>query len=95
MKDEIMRHRNLGAVRVTEACRYLQSTNPDQSSTYVEHDGDIKEVTKDLVVPMPRHVQEHVKHCRECQDRAFCVEGQKLLKDWQTVAARIDALPKR
>ena len=43
-------HKNLGEVEYTEACRFLQLTNPDPSSIFVEHDGDIKEVTKSLVV---------------------------------------------
>ncbi len=43
-------HKNLGEVEYTKACQFLQLTNPDPSSIFVEHDGDIKEVTKSLVV---------------------------------------------
>ena len=44
---------------------------------------------------LPRHIEEHVKHCTECQRRgALCLEGSKLLEDWRTIAARIDKLPK-
>lgn len=42
-------HANLGAALVTDACRYMQATNPDSSSVYIEHDGDLKEVSKHLV----------------------------------------------
>ncbi len=42
-------HRHLGPCLVTEACEYLQRTNPDTTSMYVEHDGELKEVTKALV----------------------------------------------
>jgi hypothetical protein len=43
---------------------------------------------------LPRHIQEHVKHCTECQKRKdLCKDGNKLFTDWKTVAARIDRLP--
>lgn len=42
-------HSNLGEALITDACRYLQATNPDSSSVYIEHEGDVKEVTKNLV----------------------------------------------
>jgi len=41
-------HQNLGPVETTEACVGMQSLNPDPSSLFVEHDGDIIEVTKAL-----------------------------------------------
>lgn len=42
-------HRHIGLCQVTETCLYMQRTNPDTTSMYVEHDGDLKEVTKALV----------------------------------------------
>ena len=42
-------HKNLGEVLITEACEYLQATNPDPTSIFIEHDGEIKEVTRNLV----------------------------------------------
>ena len=43
-------HKNLGEVEYTEACQFLQLTNPDPTSIFIEHYGDIKEVTKSSVV---------------------------------------------
>jgi hypothetical protein len=54
---------------------------------------------------LPRHIEEHAKHCDECQRRRvilvplteeqqLCSVGLKLLADWKTIAARIDKLPK-
>jgi hypothetical protein len=48
-KRRLAWHRNLGEVWITEACDYLQNSNPDPSSCFVEHDGDVKEVTRNLV----------------------------------------------
>lgn len=42
-------HRELGPVTITDECRELQRTNPDPTSTYVVHDGELKEVTKALL----------------------------------------------
>jgi len=42
-------HKNLGFVKYTEACQFLQLTNPDPSSIFVEYDGEIIEVTKYFV----------------------------------------------
>ena len=43
-------HKNLGEVIYSEACQFMQLTNPDPTSIFIEHDGDIKEVSKQLVV---------------------------------------------
>jgi hypothetical protein len=45
-----VRHKNLGECLVTEACLHIQRTNPDTWTMFVEHDGELKEVTKALVV---------------------------------------------
>lgn len=42
-------HKYLGVCRITHACEYMQKSNPDVTSIFVEHDGEIKEVTKALV----------------------------------------------
>lgn len=42
-------HRNLGLVEIDESCLALQATNPDSTSMFVKHDGEIKEVTRALV----------------------------------------------
>lgn len=42
-------HKNLGPVVFTEACEHLQKTNPDSSSIFVEHFGEIIEVSKAMV----------------------------------------------
>lgn len=44
-------HRNLGIVEITEACLFMQDRNPDASTLYVEHDGDIKEVSYNMMIP--------------------------------------------
>jgi hypothetical protein len=42
-------HANLGDALVTEDCMRMQRTNPDKTSMFIEHDGELKEVTKALV----------------------------------------------
>lgn len=49
MKPIKVTHKFLGAAYITEACLAMQSMNPDTTSTYIEHDGEVKEVTKSLV----------------------------------------------
>jgi hypothetical protein len=44
---------------------------------------------------LPRHIQEHVKHCPDCHKRdALCAVGEKLVADHKIVSDRIDKLPK-
>jgi hypothetical protein len=45
-------HKNLGPVVFTEACEHLQKTNPDSSSVFVEHDGEVMEVSKSMVAEL-------------------------------------------
>jgi hypothetical protein len=45
------KHKNLGNVEITEACLFMQDCNPDPSTLYVEHDGDIKEVSYNMMIP--------------------------------------------
>jgi hypothetical protein len=47
-------HRNLGVVEITEACLFMQDCNPDASTLYVEHDGDIKEVSHNMMIPQSK-----------------------------------------
>lgn len=42
-------HRHLGPVEITLKCMMLQQINPDPSSVYVEHRGEIIEVSKSLI----------------------------------------------
>ena len=42
-------HKNLGQVEITEACEFLQKSNPDSYSIFVEHLGEIIEVSKAMV----------------------------------------------
>lgn len=42
-------HRNLGLVEICETCLAMQAMNPDPTSMFVKHDGDVKEVTRALV----------------------------------------------
>jgi hypothetical protein len=42
-------HKNLGLVEITSACAYMQALNPDNTSVFIEHDGEIKEVTKSML----------------------------------------------
>ena len=42
-------HRSLGDVTFTEACFLLMLKHGDSASVFVEHDGDIKEVSIALV----------------------------------------------
>ena len=40
---------HLGTVKQTDACIIMQENNPDPTSMFVEHDGEIKEVSRNLV----------------------------------------------
>jgi hypothetical protein len=42
-------HVNLGRVKITDACMALQKANPDSTSCFVEHEGEIKEVSRLMV----------------------------------------------
>jgi hypothetical protein len=42
-------HKNLGEVFVTVDCLALQLQNPDPTSLFVEHDGEIKEVSRAMM----------------------------------------------
>ncbi len=42
-------HKNLGKVKIDEQCLQLQKRNPDSSSIYVNHNGEIKEVSKKMI----------------------------------------------
>ena len=46
---ETVTHRNLGLVEIDENCHALQAMNPDSTSMFIKHDGEIKEVTSALV----------------------------------------------
>lgn len=43
-------HKILGIVEITEACEQMQKQNCDSTTMYIEHDGEIKEVSKTLVI---------------------------------------------
>lgn len=42
-------HRFLGEVVICEGCIALNQANPDTTTTFVNHDGEIKEVTSKLL----------------------------------------------
>jgi hypothetical protein len=42
-------HSNIGECFVDASCLIMQRTNPDSTSMYVIHDGELKEVTKAMV----------------------------------------------
>ncbi len=42
-------HKNLGEVFVTVDCLALQLQNPDPTSIFVEHNGEIKEVSRAMM----------------------------------------------
>lgn len=43
------KHKNLGDVFITIECLALQLRNSDPSSIFVEHDGEIKEVSRSMI----------------------------------------------
>lgn len=45
----IFKHKILGDIEITEECLKINLCNPDPTSTFVFHDGQIKEVSKSLV----------------------------------------------
>ena len=42
-------HRNLGECIININCLVMQVRNPDPTSIFVEHDGDIKEVSRSMI----------------------------------------------
>ena len=42
-------HSCLGSVEITDECLVMQAMNPDPTSMFVEHAGEIKEVSRNLV----------------------------------------------
>lgn len=42
-------HKFLGPVVITEQCMQLQVKNPDPSTIFVEFEGEVREVTKNLL----------------------------------------------
>jgi len=49
MQDIIYHHKILGEVKVTDACRELNKTNLDKTSTFVEYEDETREVTTALI----------------------------------------------
>ena len=50
MDNQIVHHKSLGEVKITDQTRYMDVHAPkDSTSIFVEHNGDIKEVTKSLI----------------------------------------------
>lgn len=43
-------HKNLGDVFITVECLAMQLQNPDPTSIFVEHNGEIKEVSRSMMV---------------------------------------------
>jgi len=50
MKETIYHHKILGEVRITNACRELNKTNPDKTSVFIEYEDETREVTKKLII---------------------------------------------
>jgi len=44
------KHKNLGDVFITIDCLAMQLQNPDPTSIFVEHDGEIKEVSRAMII---------------------------------------------
>ena len=45
----ICKHKNLGYGKITDACLAMQASNPDPTSIFIEHAGEVIEVSKQLV----------------------------------------------
>jgi hypothetical protein len=43
------RHRNLGEVKVTLDCVRMQGLNPDSTTMFVEYEGEVIEISRDLI----------------------------------------------
>ncbi len=43
-------HRKFGAVHIDQACVALQAINPDASTAFVVHEGEVKEITRALLL---------------------------------------------
>lgn len=57
-QDNNYYHVILGYCLMTDQCRTLQSTNNDATSIFVEHDGEIKEVSQALVMHNGKFLRE-------------------------------------
>ena len=53
ISEEVV-HAYLGVCIYTAECDHLQQSNPDPTSIYVEHKGEIKEVSKALILQVPK-----------------------------------------
>ena len=45
-------HKNLGEVTINMECLAMQIQNCDPTTIFVEHDGDIKEVSRSMIIPL-------------------------------------------
>jgi hypothetical protein len=45
-----VKHRKLGECVINMECLAMQLRNPDPTSMFVEHDGDIKEVSRSMII---------------------------------------------
>lgn len=52
MQSKVITHKFLGKVEITEECLALQALSTDLSTVYVEYDGDIREVSKSLILEL-------------------------------------------
>lgn len=57
---KVVWHQNLGRCIIDDQCEYLQSKNPDRTSIFVEHEGDIKEVTKSMISDLPKNRKDDI-----------------------------------
>lgn len=46
---QILHHKILGDVKLTDVCRELNKTNPDKTSTFIECGDETREVPRDLI----------------------------------------------
>jgi len=53
ISEEVI-HAHLGVCIYTAECDHLQQSNPDPTSIYVENKGEIKEVSKALILQAPK-----------------------------------------
>ena len=49
-------HRNLGECIINMECLAMQLRNADPTSIYVEHDGDLKEVSRAMISEMNKEL---------------------------------------
>ena len=86
-------HKNLGECVINMECLAMQLRNTDPSSVFVEHDGDIKEVSRSMIKNRSEMSEE--KQLKKWEDAPWKKDAEKLvpvLQAWQQTVAPLNQM---